>query len=203
MKDVIVLFIEGYTEVEFYKKVISLLREKNGGRLMVEIKIKNMKGIGNYQDGAVNYIKKKIIPHFKDYKIHVIICYDTDAFDLSKKPPVQWKTVKNKLLACGVDSVKFVKAHFAIEDWFLLDKNNLLKFLHLQKKTSIPSGKGQDVLKALFKKSNKVYIKGGRTVGLIDSLDIQLIMCKVCADINPICEELKISCKDISKKIHT
>lgn len=53
----------------------------------------------------------------------------------------------------------------------------------------------------LFKKANKVYIKGGKTTDFLDSLDIKKIMGKICCEIKPLCKELGANCSgDICKK---
>jgi hypothetical protein len=45
---VITVFVEGDTEVDFYKKLIAYLREKNGGRLNCKVEVKNVKGKKNH-----------------------------------------------------------------------------------------------------------------------------------------------------------
>lgn len=46
---VVTVFVEGDTEVDFYKKLVTFLREKNGGHLSCKVDVKNVKGVGNYQ----------------------------------------------------------------------------------------------------------------------------------------------------------
>ena len=46
--ELVVIFVEGATEISFYKKLVSHIRVKNGGSLSTNIIYKNLKGIGNY-----------------------------------------------------------------------------------------------------------------------------------------------------------
>ena len=38
---IVTVFVEGDTEVDFYKKLIAYLREKNGGRLHCKVDVRN------------------------------------------------------------------------------------------------------------------------------------------------------------------
>ena len=62
MTKVVVLFVEGETEVEFYKALVTNLRKMNGDYFACCIEYKNMRGVGNYRKDALkrlNDIKKK------------------------------------------------------------------------------------------------------------------------------------------------
>lgn len=74
----VILFVEGDTEVEFYKALVSQLHEKNGGRLGCKIDYKNVKGVGNYKNRAVRIMKNDIIPKNSDCEYVAVLCYDTD-----------------------------------------------------------------------------------------------------------------------------
>ena len=80
---VIVLFVEGDTEIEFYKALISHLRKKNESPFTCNFEYKNMRGVGNYKNDALrrlNDVKRK----YPNSEIHAFLCYDTDVFELSK-----------------------------------------------------------------------------------------------------------------------
>jgi len=49
-------------------------------------------------------------------------------------------------------------------------------------------------LENLFKKANRVYIKGGKVSGFIESLDIKKIMVEICSEIKPLCKKLGVTC---------
>lgn len=44
-KTLALIFVEGDTEVEFYKKMKEHLRQKSGGRLICQVEIHNLKGV--------------------------------------------------------------------------------------------------------------------------------------------------------------
>ncbi len=85
MDKLVVIFIEGDTEVDFYKKLVSYFREKRGGRLNCCIEVKNVKGVGNYQSKVCRIFEKMILPQYPGFEYHVFLCYDTDAFEFSRK----------------------------------------------------------------------------------------------------------------------
>ena len=49
-KTLALIFIEGDTEVDFYNKLKDHLRQKLGGKLACEVKVHNLKGVGQYQN---------------------------------------------------------------------------------------------------------------------------------------------------------
>lgn len=191
----VVIFYEGDTEEEFYKKLVQQIREYNGGKLDCKVKPINVKGIGNYKKRVLSLYEKRIIPKYEEFKHIVILCYDYDVFEFSKNPPVDMDDVKEELLKLGADKVYFVVAKNSIEDWFLKDPQGVLKYLRHSNGQKIPdSGTGVDKLKKLFKQSNKTYLKGKKSIGFVDSLNIPVIMHSICNDIKPICNELGIDC---------
>ncbi|MBE6842810.1 MAG: hypothetical protein E7510_08290 [Ruminococcus sp.] len=199
MTKVVVLFVEGDTEVEFYKALVTNLRKMNRDSFACYIEYKNMRGVGNYKKDALkrlNDIKKK----YSNSEIFVFLCYDTDVFEFSKKPPVNMKEVKKDLLNNGAKKVEFIKASKSIEDWFLLDFEGVLKHLRLPKQTPREHGVGQEVLKKLFKKSKRIYIKGKKTEGFIECLDIDKIKKQICPYIRPLCEQIGVNCKNVCGK---
>lgn len=195
---VIVLFVEGDTEIEFYKALISHLRKKNKSPFTCNFEYKNMRGVGNYKNDALrrlNDVKSK----YPDNEIYAFLCFDTDAFELAKKPPVDMNDVKQKLRENGAHAVSFVKAKKSIEDWFLLDFDGVIKYLRLPAKTPREKGSGQAVLQKLFKKARRVYIKGGNTGDFIDHLNIETIEIQICSALKPLCQCMGLYCKKHNK----
>lgn len=47
MNRLAVIFVEGDTEVDFYKKLVSYYRNQHGGRLSCRVEIRNVRGVGN------------------------------------------------------------------------------------------------------------------------------------------------------------
>ena len=201
MAKIIALFVEGPTEIEFYKAVVQYAHEQMKTKYSCSFEWIDMKGIGNYKNNALrkfNNLKNK----HPDDEIYVILCIDTDVFDLTKKkPPIDKQAVKISLEKAGAQKVTYVEARYSIEDWFLSDLAGVISYLRLPKDTKRPTGKGQDALKTLFRKANKVYIKGGKTEGFIKKLDISKIMSTHCKALKPLCIAIGVDCKTVCKKL--
>ena len=195
----IILFVEGDTEIEFYKALIACLRKKNNDSFNSCIEYIDVRGVGNYKYNVLrkfNEIKRK----HPNNEFYVFLCYDTDVFELAKKPPVNMVEVKNELIDNGAKKVELIRANKSIEDWFLLDFEGVLRYLRLPITTKKEQGKGQDVLKKLFRKANKVYVKGGKTEGFINHLNIEKIKSNICPSINKLCKYLMLDCFKICNK---
>ncbi len=192
----VVIFIEGDTEAEFYSKIINYLHSIAPlQRFKVDrLIIRNLKGIGNYKNRVKRVYENEITGRNPGVNFTVVLCYDTDVFDLSSKPPVVWPEVERELKASGVKTIIHIKAKRSIEDWFLLDIRGVLQFLKLPENTGIPKTVGSETLKVLFKKAGKVYIKGSATKGFVDALDIKAIIEMICQEIKKLCKELGIKC---------
>lgn len=194
MNKCIVLFVEGDTEVEFYKSVIADAKNYRKNKMFdVNIEIRNVKGISGFKNNALRKFTKEIKVHYKDdYKFVIFLCSDTDVFEFSTKPPINWNDVETSLYNAGASKVIQIKAKHSIEDWFLYDYNGILSFLRLPKKTKISGGSGYEKLKILFSKANKMYIKGMKSNGMISKLDIDVISTKIYDLLKPLYDELDV-----------
>lgn len=68
MSKCLVLFIEGDTEIEFYKKLVSVIRENHSaGQLNTKIVYRNAKGIGGYKKEVTHIFRKDILVKYKNY----------------------------------------------------------------------------------------------------------------------------------------
>lgn len=175
LKKVAVIFVEGATDKEFYIQLAAEIRKENGGSLDCDVEIINLAGIGHYKNYALRKFENEIKPKYKEAKISVALCFDTDVFEYGKVPPVNMKKVAKSLKEAGASFVTEVKAVRSIEDWFLYDADGLREFLKLDKKTVIQPHSGTSGLERLFKKAGKTYIKGGKCKGLIESLNMDKI----------------------------
>ena len=199
-KKVVVIFIEGDTEVEFYKELVKIIREYNGGKLDCCVEIGNASGIGNYKRKVVGIFEKRIKPKYpSDTQFYVALCYDRDVFELEKNPPVNWSDVKKAFQKQGAKKVFEIRAKNAIEDWFLCDIEGVTNYLSIPRSTKIPKGSGFKRLQELFKKSNKLYIKGASSNGLVQALNIKKILSIICDEIKPLCNLLGATCDDNTK----
>lgn len=176
IQKIVIFFVEGQTEVPFYEKMIGQIRKDNGGRLSCKVRVINANGIGNFSGKICRVFEQSIKKQYPDHEYHVLLCYDTDVFELGKKPPVDWQKVTRLLLRHGVTSVHEIRARKSIEDWFLYDIEGICSYLKLKPKDIKGTFRGTAGLQQLFKKGHKLYIKGSSCDELIQALDIEKIM---------------------------
>ena len=195
-KILVVLFIEGDTEVEFYKKLIDHLRYLHGGSLSCDVKVLNVKGVGKFQSKVNRIFEKRIKPKYdaKVYEYQVFLSYDTDVFEFTRKPLVDWKSVNCQLLSLGAHEVYEIEAKSSIEDCFLFDPEGIRSFLKISQSVDISRYHGLDGLQKLFFKANKAYVKGAYSKGLVDSLHMDVIFPKICSQIHTLCKACGIKC---------
>ena len=80
MDKCLVLFVEGDTEVEFYKHVIANARQKRESRKFdINIECKNVKGVGGFKSIALRKFVKEIRPRYGGKcEFSIALCRDTD-----------------------------------------------------------------------------------------------------------------------------
>lgn len=188
MSKCLVLFVEGDTEVEFYKQVIANARKLHpAGKFDTYIEYRSVGGVGGFKNIALRkFIKQVKTKYDNDCEFTVVLCSDTDVFEFASKPPIKWNEVKKELEANGAKKVIHVQAKRSIEDWFLHDLEGILKFLRLAKNTKVSGKNGYDKLQRLYKQANKIYIKGNKSNGMIAHLDIDKIADEVKDQLNPL-----------------
>lgn len=193
MNKCLVLFVEGDTEVEFYRQVIANTRKlRPNGMFDTSIECKSINGVGGFKNIVLRKFVKEIKPKYDDCAFTVVLCRDTDVFELSPKPPIKWGEVERNLRANGATDVIHVEARHSIEDWFLYDADGIISFLRLNKKTKVAGKDGYDKLKRLYKQANKMYYKGMKSNGMISHLDIEKIADAVKDQLNPLYKALGI-----------
>lgn len=193
---VICFFVEGDTEIEFYKAVVNSARSIMGRPIDFTIEYVNLKGCGNYKSEALRRFKNLQRNH-KECELCVVLCFDSDVFYISKRPPFDKKMVKKSLIDKGAQSVYFIEAERSIEDWFLCDFNGVLSYLGLPLATKRPGGNGQEALRKLFKKANKIYVKGKGARDFIAKLDVLKIINLHCSDMRDLCVAIGWECEKI------
>lgn len=142
---IIALFVEGPTEIEFYKAVVKFAHDTMGTPFNCSFEWIDMHGIGNYKNTAARKFKN-IKEKNPSSDIYAMLCIDTDAFELSKKPPIDKDKVKQTLEEEGAKQVFYIEARSSIEDWFLDDFSGVCTYLGLLSRTRRPSGRGQEAL---------------------------------------------------------
>lgn len=194
MSKCLTLFVEGDTEVEFYKQLIANARKLHPmGRFDTYIEYRNVRGVGGFKNNALRKFAKEIKTKYdSDCEFIIVLCSDTDVFDFAPKPPIKWDEVEKEFLANGASKVIHVQAKRSIEDWFLYDKEGILGFLRLGKNTKVSGKNGYDKLQHLYKQANKVYYKGIQSNGMIARLNIEKIADAVKEQLTPLYEALGV-----------
>lgn len=194
MSKCLVLFVEGDTEVEFYKQVIANARKLHpAGKFDTYIEYRSVGGVGGFKNIALRkFIKQVKTKYDNDCEFTVVLCSDTDVFEFASKPPIKWNEVKKELEVNGAKKVIHVQAKRSIEDWFLYDLEGILKFLRLAKNTKVSGKNGYDKLQRLYKQANKIYYKGIKSNGMIAHLDIYKIADEVKDQLNPLYKVLGV-----------
>ena len=203
MKKCVVIYTEGETDQEFYDSVLNTIKNKipNKKFKVDEIKKSCIKGIAKFQKKLVNKFVKEIVNKYsKDHEIIVFLCYDTDVFEFGLHPPVDREKLEKDLKNNGASKVVHIKAKKSIEDFFLYDINGITTYLKIKKPKDLKGNTGLEKLENLFSKANRIYQKGHNCTGFIDSLDMNVIFPKICAEIRPLCTKLGLhencsSCK--------
>ena len=87
MSKCLVLFVEGDTEVEFYKQVVANARKLHpAGRFDTNIEYRNVGGVGGFKSIALRKFTKEIKTKFDDdCEFTIVLCSDTDVFDFASK----------------------------------------------------------------------------------------------------------------------
>ena len=171
---VIIIFVEGDTDFQFYQALINYYRHNSKSEL-ISTKIYNLKGIGRFESKVASKIKYEILPKYDSNNIMVFCCYDTDVFELGKKPPTNWKIVRKQLKILGINDFNEIKAVQMIEDWFLHDIKGLCKFLKITEPKNLSGKNGYEKMKKLFRSGNKIYQKGSDSHKFVSHLDISII----------------------------
>ena len=194
MNKCLVFFVEGDTEVEFYKQVVANAEKLHpAGRFDTKIEYRNVRGVGGFKSIALRKFKNEIKPKYGDgCEFTIVLCSDTDVFDFAPKPPIKWDEVKKELIDNGAAKVIHIRAKRSIEDWFLYDIEGILRFLRLSKNTKVSGKNGYDKLQRLYKQANKVYYKGIQSKGMIECLNIEKIANAVKEQLNPLYKALGV-----------
>ena len=192
MSKYVVIFVEGETEEELYKNyIIPLVRNSTPSkRLECEVSIFNVRGFGGFKNDSIMKFKK-LRDSNPNKEFIVALCYDTDVFEFASTPPIVWSDVKARMLKFGANEVIQVRARKSIEDWLLYDVTGICKWLRIKEPSKITGKNGYEKIQSLFKKGNKIYIKGRKVSGLLERLDIQKIMNSVNKELEPLINILK------------
>lgn len=193
MKKCVIIYTEGETDDEFYKKVLSTIKSKiPGNRFKVDIlKSFCITGIGKFQNKLLNKFEKEIVnKYIKTHELIVVLCYDTDVFEFGVHPPINRLKLEKDLIDKGASKVIHIKAKKSIEDFFMYDLDGIINYLKIAKPKNLKGSTGLRKLETLFLNASRIYQKGHKCAGFIDSLDMNIIFPNICNEIKPLCTEL-------------
>lgn len=199
-KRMLIVITEGPTDLEFYKKVISTIKDKHQLTRFNfdEIKYMCAEGIANMHKKMLGKFTKEICGNnkYSSYDKFVCLCYDLDVFKQTQQnPPIDRVVMRQDFEKAGAKKIIEIIADDMIEDFFLMDTEGLKDFLKLKKRYKIPAGyKSLGLIKKIFKDGNRIYSKGTKVEGLVNSLNIELIMKNICTQLQPLCSELTKGC---------
>ena len=97
-----------------------------------------------------------------------------------------------QLIDAGANKVIHIEAVHSIEDWFLYDLEGILRFLKLNNKIKVSGNNGYDKLQRLYKKANKIYIKGMNSNGMVACLDLDKITKNIHGQLDPLYKALGV-----------
>lgn len=200
-----VIYTEGETDDEFYKKVLSSIKNKIPEKKFKVDALESscITGISKFQNKLLNKFDKEIVKKYsKTHNLIVVLCYDVDVFEFGIHPPINRSKLEEDLINYGACKVIHIKAKNTIEDFFAYDIDGIIKFLKIKKPKDLKGLTGLQKLKKLFLKANRIYQKGHKCAGLIDALNMDVIFPKICDEIKPLCVELglDVNCSSCVEK---
>ena len=190
----IVIFVEGETEEELYNAFIlkDIKSKLSNNKYTCNFSVHNVRGFGGFKNDAIRKYKNDILKKYPNDDFFVFLCYDTDVFEIASKPKIDWKLIDKSLKDAGVKRVIHIKAKTCIEDWLLADLKNICKYLRISQNVTVKGKNGFEKMKTLFKKANKIYVKGKKVEGLLSKLDINIIIEKYLDELKSLYKEFGV-----------
>lgn len=176
VKTHVVIFVEGDTDKVFFEALIAYYRQNCNAINSCEIY--NLRGVSRYTSKIVGKLENDICPNAikKGNKVEAVCCsYDTDVFEFSERPTVNWEKVRKEVNRIGIRRFCEIKVKSMMEDWLLEDLDGLCSYLKIDKPSSIQGKNGFDKIKILFRKANRMYLKGTSIQQFIKIIDIKRI----------------------------
>lgn len=199
MAEHVVLFVEGDTDEVVFTKIVDYYKSHYPECKPTKCIIDNLKSVNNYPKKAKNRLRNRYLPDIKkgNDNLKCVLCsYDTDIFEFSPNPSVDWPKLQkemNQIVGSDGSIVKLLPVKSSIEDWLLVDIEGLCKYLRL---TPIPKrlkgSNGFEKLQSLFKRKDKFYTKGYDSKNIVKHINIDLIIKKYVNELKPLREALGI-----------
>ena len=187
-KPLTVLLVEGPTEVIFYERVKRLYL--GACRVVIE----HIEGNFNVNGKILNRLTAK----YCDCPVRAYCCLDRES-RYAKVPALDLKFIRRELADKGAGNILSVDAVIAtqmIESWFFHDIDGIFNHLRVPRaerkprKWHPPERLRVWDLKELFRRYGKMYCEGERARGLIEGLDMAVIV-KACRDLRDVIDLIR------------
>lgn len=173
-----VIFVEGDTDKVFFDRLIQYYREYSTTEV-VSCEVRNLRGVSRYTNKIVGKLQNDICPKAlkKGMAVTAVCCsYDTDVFEYAERPVVDWNKVEREVKKLGIREFCHVRVEQMMEDWLLDDMAGICAYLKLKKVPESLSGEtGYQKMQSLFKRANKIYLKGNSIAPMLASIDMSVI----------------------------
>lgn len=172
----IVIFVEGDTDKVFFEALIAYYRQHSISINSCEIR--NLRGVSRYTSKIIGKLENEICPNAKKKGLSVkaVCCsYDTDVFEFSEQPAVDWIKVKKQVKKLGIERFCEIRVKSMLEDWLLEDLEGLCSYLNIDSPNVLQGKNGFEKIQKLFRKANKIYLKGASIQRFIKHINIRSI----------------------------
>ena len=174
----VVIFVEGDTDKVFFDRLIQFYREHSTTEV-VSCEVRNLRGVSRYSNKIVGKLQNDICPKAlkKGLAVTAVCCsYDTDVFEYAERPVVDWNKVEREVKKLGIREFCHVRVEQMMQDWLLDDLAGICVYLKLKKVPESLSGEtGYQKMQCLFKRANKIYLKGNSIAPMLTSIDMSVI----------------------------
>jgi len=175
----ILLLYEGDTEKEFYRRMIS----NNVPNRRIRISYDNLKGIStNINSKVIAKIKKHLENNPSEDNVNVFLGIDREG-DRTNESPIDINHILKTLSPAKqrIAGIIEILATQDLESWLFIDIEGIFNFLRVPRRSRNPR-RFQNIesfnhrnLSYLFRQYKRVYSKGHRVEGLLESLDLNKI----------------------------
>jgi hypothetical protein len=164
----------------FFTELLSFYR-KQSLTPICSYEIQNLRGVTRYTSKVIGKLQNEICPNaYKKGLIVKAVCcsYDTDIFEFSEQLVINWNKVKREVKRIGIKQFCEIKVECMIEDWMLDDLMGLCSYLKIDTPRTLQGKTGFEKIQTLFRKANKVYLKGVSIQKFIKNINMEKICSK-------------------------
>jgi len=172
----VVLFVEGDTDIIFFRELIDYYKRVS---IVRSCEIRNIKGVSRYASSKiVGLLQNEIKPRLHaNTELYAIACsYDTDVYEKGEAPNINWTKLEKEVKRLGAEEFCRIEVKSCIEDWLLDDIEGVCAYLNLKTiPKTLKGNNGYQKLLSVYRSGGKVYFKGDKAKEMVRSLDIAKI----------------------------